>query len=487
MSLKTMVLMISAASLCACTLGPDFKRPAPTSEVQWLPVEGPLAPSQAVTASLGERWWDSFNDPQLSALIQQAVEQNLDLKVAATRLLQSRATLQVVNGNRYPSVDASGEYSRARNSAVGLNDPSFKDGHSAFNLWQTDLQTSWEPDFWGGIRREVEAANASVQVSENARRGVLLSVLSETAADYIRLRATQATLAVIRDNLGVSQHSLKLSQMRFDDGVATHLDIAQASAQVASIEARLPTLEEQQARLINALSLLLGQAPRALQAQLEKAAPVPVSTERLGMGLPSELAQRRPDILQAESALHQATAMIGVAKADFYPRISLSGSVGFQALQLSNLGSWSSHAFAFGPQFTLPIFEGGRLRGMLKLREAQQQQAAIEYQQTVLKAWHDIDDVMVAYNAEQLRRDRLAEAVSQSQVALDTVQHQYVSGAVDFLNVLTVQATLLSNQEQLVDSSASVSLARVNLYKALGGGWQSMLPVATNGQAPHPL
>ena len=478
MSMKTLVLMMAAASVCACTLGPDFKRPAATSEVQWLPVQGPQAPSQAVTASLGERWWDSFNDPQLSALIQQAVAQNLDLKIAGARLLQSRAALQVVNADRYPAVGATGDYSRARNSAVGLNDPSFKDGHSAFNLWEADLTTSWEPDFWGGIRREVEAADASVQVSANARRGVLLSLLSQTAADYIKLRATQSTLAVTRENLEVSRHSLKLSQMRFDDGVATHLDIAQASAQVASIEARLPSLEEQQARLINALGLLLAQPPRALQIALEKPAAIPVGTERLGMGLPSELAERRPDILQAEAALHEATATIGVAKADFYPRIRLSGSVGFQALQLSNFGSWDSHSFAFGPQFSLPIFEGGRLRGMLKLREVQQQQAALEYQQTVLKAWHEIDDVMVAYNAEQLRRDRLAEAVSQSRIALDTAQHQYVSGAVDFLNVLTVQASLLSNQEQLVDSSANVSLARVSLYKALGGGWQSTFPQA---------
>lgn len=286
-------------------------------------------------------------------------------------------------------------------------------------------------------------------------------------------------MKVTRENLEVSRHSLRLSQMRLRDGVATTLDVAQASAQVASIEARLPTLEERQAQLINALSLLLAEPPRSLQAQLQAPAEMPAPQQRFAIGVPSELAQRRPDILQANAQLHAATANIGVAKADFYPSIRLSGNVGFQSMQLSDFGGWDSRRFGIGPQLSLPIFEGGRLSGVLKLREAQQQEAALHYQQVVLRAWHEIDDVLRLYNASQLRRDLLAEAVRQNRVALQTAQQQYVEGAVDFLNVLSVQGALLASEEQWVESSAAVSQALVGLYKALGGGWQAFDPAMT--------
>ncbi|ERO61299.1 hypothetical protein P308_00735 [Pseudomonas piscis] len=336
------------------------------------------------------------------------------------------------------------------------------------------------------MRRETEAADASLEVAENDRRAVLLSVLAETAQDYIQLRSVQSTRAVTEQNLEVARHSLKLSQLRLADGVATDLDVAEAAAQVATIEARLPELQQRQAQLINALSLLLGEPPQALQKELASDAPVPQPPVRLAIGLPSQLAERRPDIRQAEARLHAATASIGVAKGDFYPRITLSGNFGSQAMQLADFGSWNSRQYSFGPQFSLPLFDGGRLRGVLKLREAQQQEAAVAYQQTVLRAWHEIDDQLTRYNASQLRRDSLAEAVRQNQIALRTAQQQYIEGVVDFVNVLTVQGALLATQEQLVESSAGVSLAMVGLYKALGGGWESVYPLASQGSAGTP-
>ena len=214
----------------------------------------------------------------------------------------------------------------------------------------------------------------------------------------------------------------------------------------------------------------MGQPPQALYAELSADAPVPPTPRQVPIGLPSQLAERRPDIRQAEARLHAATASIGVAKGDFYPRITLSGNIGSQAMQLSDFGSWGSRAFGIGPQFSLPLFDGGRLRGVLNLREAQQQEAAIAYQQIVLRAWHEIDDQLSAYNAGQLRRDSLAEAVRQNQIALGTAQQQYVEGVVDFVNVLTVQGELLATQQHWVESSTGVSLAMVGLYKALGGG-----------------
>ncbi|WP_426232665.1 efflux transporter outer membrane subunit [Pseudomonas sp. TWP3-2] len=471
-----------AVGLTACTVGPDFEKPATTQISEWAkPAKS--APSQAVSEPMNERWWEVFKDPQLSALTQRALSSNLDLKRASSRLQQSRAARQVITAERYPNSAATGSYGRKRNSGKGLNDPSGHDGDSAFNLWDAGFSASWELDFWGRVRRETEAADANLEVAENDRRGVLLAVLADTAQNYIQLRGVQNTRAVTEQNLDVARHSLKLSQLRLNDGVATDLDVAEAAAQVAAIESRLPALEQRQSQLINAISLLMGEPPQALAKQLSTDAPVPQSPPQVAIGLPSQLAERRPDIRQAEAALHAATANIGVAKGDFYPRITLSGNLSSQAMQLSDFGSWGSRAFGIGPQFSLPLFDGGRLRGVLQLREAQQQDAAIAYQQTVLRAWHEIDDQLTAYNASQRRRDSLAEAVRQNQIALRTAQQQYVEGVVDFVNVLTVQSALLATQEQWVESSTGVSLAMVGLYRALGGGWESVYPVdapATN-------
>lgn len=471
--------------LAGCTLGPDFQRPDSQAPQQWAALQGEAAPSQPQAEPLELRWWESFHDARLSALIQRVADNNLDLRMASARLAQSRALRSSIASEQSPSVDMNAGYSRARNSADGLSDPSGKSGKVAYNLWQGDLVAGWELDLWGRVRRQVEAADASVEVAENDRRGVVLALLAETAGDYIQLRAVQHTLAVTRDNLKVAQHSLKLSNDRQAQGVATRLDVAQASAQVASIEARLPTLEAREADLINALSLLAAEPPRSLQDDLLAPADLPAPQQRFAIGLPSELAERRPDIRQAEARLHAATASIGVAKADFYPSIRLSGNFGFQAMQLSDFGAWDSRRFAIGPQVSLPIFEGGRLSGVLELREAQQQEAAMNYRQVVLRAWHEIDDVLRLYNASQLRRDHLAEAVQQNRIALETAQRQYVEGAVDFLNVLSVQAALLASEEQWIDSSAAVSQALVGLYKALGGGWQAFDLADTAQLAKH--
>ncbi len=472
-------LTLSVISLSACTVGPDFHTPQGPHVERWREPQGRQADSRAVADPLQERWWDVFHDAQLSALTRRALTDNLDLKLAGSRLQQSRAVRQVTTAGRYPNLAAGGGYQRKRNSGEGLNDPSGENGRSAFNQWDTGFSAAWELDFWGRVKRETEAADATLQVAEDDRRAVLLSVLAETAQDYIQLRGVQNTRAVTEQNLDVARHSLKLSQLRLADGVATDLDVAEAAAQVATIEARLPELQQRQDQLINALSLIMGEPPQALHAQLSKDAAVPQTPRQVAIGLPSQLAERRPDIRQAEARLHAATANIGVAKGDFYPRITLSGSLGSQALQLADFGSWGSRAFAFGPQFSLPLFNGGRLQGMLTLREAQQQEAALAYQHTVLRAWHEIDDQLTRYNASQLRRDSLAEAVRQNQIALTTAQHQYVEGVADFVNVLTVQSALLATQEQWVQSSTDVSLAMVGLYKALGGGWESVYPVQT--------
>lgn len=466
------VICYSLLSLGGCVMGPDFKTPETPLAAHWANTPSQSGHSGTVESPVDMRWWDSFGDAQLSALVREAQTHNFDLQMAASRLEQSRAMRRQVAADTLPAVDGSAGYSRSRNSQRGLNDPSGKEGKQAFNLWNGGLGISWEADLWGRVKRSVEVADASVQMAEEDRHAVQLLVIVQTAQDYIELRSTQQGLAVVEQNLHIAQRSLELTRLQLKEGVATDLEVSEAAAQVAEIQARLAPLQQHSAQLINALSLLLAREPRALQAQLSTPANVPSYTATVPIGLPSELAERRPDIRRAQAQLHAATAAIGVAEADFYPRITLSGNMGFQALQLSDLGSWGSRSFAFGPGLSVPLFEGGRLKGALQLQEGRQQEAGIGFQKTVLRAWHEVDDALVAYQANQRRRDSLLQAVAYNQRALDSVHQQYTQGTVDFLNVLTVQNALLANQAALVDSTAQVSLSLVDLYGALGGGWQ---------------
>lgn len=466
------VTCYSLLSLGGCVMGPDFRTPETPLAAHWANTPSQSGHSGTVESPVDMRWWDSFGDAQLSALVREAQTRNFDLQMAASRLEQSRAMRRQVAADTLPAVDGSAGYSRSRNSQRGLNDPSGKAGKQAFNLWNGGLGISWEADLWGRVKRSVEVADASVQMAEEDRHAVQLLVIVQTAQDYIELRSTQQGLAVVEQNLHIAQRSLELTRLQLKEGVATDLEVSEAAAQVAEIQARLAPLQQHSAQLINALSLLLAREPRALQAQLSTPANVPSYTATVPIGLPSELAERRPDIRRAQAQLHAATAAIGVAEADFYPRITLSGNMGFQALQLSDLGSWGSRSFAFGPGLSVPLFEGGRLKGALQLQEGRQQEAGIGFQKTVLRAWHEVDDALVAYQANQRRRDSLLQAVAHNQRALDSVHQQYTQGTVDFLNVLTVQNALLANQAALVDSTAQVSLSLVDLYGALGGGWQ---------------
>ena len=301
----------------------------------------------------------------------------------------------------------------------------------------------------------------------------------KVARDYVQLRGIQTQLDIAHENIKTEQESLTLSQDRARAGLTTQLDVANAAAQLDSTISQVPQLEQQQAQMINALSFLLGEAPRALEAELIVAKPVPPVPPRVPIGLPSELARRRPDIRQAEAQLHSATADIGVAVADFYPKVTLDGSFGLQSLSAKDLGNWAARQYGFGPTISLPIFEGGRLRATLSLRKVEQQEAALNYQQTVLQAWHDVDNALTAYAAEQKRRDSLQNAVVQNRRAVSLSRQRYTQGVSDFLDVLDAERSLLSAELQLADSTTTVSENLVQLYKALGGGWEKSYPVET--------
>lgn len=477
--MKQSLLVLALATVAGCAAGPDFQRPSPSLPQAWERVDGTRA-----SAVVDSAWWQQLGDAQLTALVERAAQANLDVRTASNRLEQSQSLRQVSGSQQLPGVSARGAYQRQRNSAEGLNDPSGENGRAPFELWSGALDASWELDLWGHVQRSVEMADAQVQLSQAQRDGVVLSISAQTASDYIRLRGVQAKLAVAKQNLDIARQSEQLTQTRYENGVTTHLDTANAAALVATIEAEVPVLQAEQDRLINAISYLLGEPPRALAGQLLTPRAIPNPAPDVPMGLPSTLAQRRPDIQQSEAALHRATAAIGVAQADFYPRVSLGASFGFQSLAGSDLGGWDARSWSYGPSLYLPIFQGGRLTGTLQLRERQQQEAALDYQRVVLNAWHEVDDAMSDYAAEKRHYTALDEAVRQNGLALSTARDRYDQGVTDFINVLTVQRALLATQSALVDSATAAALDRVRLYRALGGGWpQVAAPDSTPGAA----
>ncbi|RZF25775.1 efflux transporter outer membrane subunit [Paraburkholderia sp. UYCP14C] len=492
-----LLTLLACVAIAGCTVGPNFEPPkSPTPEV-FNRTQTAQAPSKAVEGQFGPEWWTMFNDPVLNGLEKQLADANLDVAAASARLLQSRAERRVAGAAEYPTLDGAASYYRERGSENGIlsllgvtptqSQPQSASGSAplgvaampgskgspAYNLYQAGFDASWEVDIWGHVRRTVEAATALSEASYEDRNAVLLSARAELARDYIELRSTQELLQIAHQNLDIANDALKLTRVRAHEGVTTDLDVSNASALVENIESLIPTLESRTETTINAIGLLLGEEPGALRQTLAATQEVPALPAQVPIGFPSELVQRRPDIRKAEAELHAATASIGVAKADFYPRIMLNGSAGFQSLQLSSLASWASGQFVVGPSITFPIFEGGRLKGTLQLREAQQQEAAIAYKETVLRAWQEVDDALVTYDAEQRRRDRLVQAVTMNQRALAVSQQRYKAGALDYLDVLNVQRQLLEAQSNLEQSRATAATNLITLCKALGGGWES--------------
>ncbi len=441
-----------------------------------------------MAGTVAVQWWQSFDDPVLSSLEERVAGQNLDVQVATERLFEARAQIQIAGAAALPSLGAGGSYAHALNSAYGpANSPPllpFRIEPTPYNLFEAGFDAAWEVDLWGATRRSVEAAKANYAAADAERRGVLLSALAELGRDYLDLRAAQDLLSITRQNLGTAQQSLTLTEQRAAAGLVADLDVANARAQAASIAAGIPPLETRITVDINAISLLLGLPPAALASQLSPPRPVPPVPPVVPIGLPSELLTRRPDVLAAEDQLHQATAEVGVAVANFFPSFNLAGNIDLQSINISQLADIAARTYSFGPTISLPIFEGGQLQGQLTLRKAEEKQAAIAYARTVLSAFHDVDNALAAYDGEQRRRVSLEEAVRQDRRALALAQSRYADGLTDFLEVLTAQQNLLSAEQQLAISTAAVSTDLVAIYKALGGGWQIAFPEAA---APAPI
>jgi NodT family efflux transporter outer membrane factor (OMF) lipoprotein len=496
-------LSLAAVGLSGCELGPNFQSPHPAVPAAYITGAPEGQPAPYVSGDpVDPEWWNSFNDPELTKLETMAVQQNLDLQVATQRLLEAEAQAQIDGAVLYPNLAASASYTRegpskegifnafggspsasttASSVASGATGTTGGGGFSAsdikpLDLYQYGLQSMYDLDLWGKNRRTVEAAVAAARSSEEARRAGLLNVEAQVASNYIQLRGTETVLDITQKNLGYAQQLVNLTVERQQAGLTTSLDVANARATAAQITSQIPALIAQRDALIGQIGLLLGATPQTLPAELVNAAPVPLTPPVVPVGLPSDLLRRRPDVREAEAALHEATAETGVAVASFFPDISLSGSVSLQALQFKNLNEFKAITYAFGPDISLPIFEGGQLNGQLKLRKAQQQEAAISYAKTVLTAFYQVDVALVTYTEEHATLDALTTEMQQSQIALGLAEDQYREGLADYLTVLNTQQTYLQAQQGQAQAVEALANDLVTLYQALGGGWQSEFP-----------
>lgn len=459
------------ALLTGCTVGPDFselKKELQNGELMSkLKTQEIVSPS--ATTNLA-KWWLNFDDPVLIDLENRVQQTNLDLQIATSRIEQSRALLGITKSSLQPSIAANGSYSRNKLSENGqfaaLGAPT-----NASNFWQASVDASWELDLWGRAHRSSEGATAALEATEYDKEALRVAVSAELARNYLLLRGVQTQLDNILQNQVIAERSLKLAESRERNGIATRFESSSARAQLASVNAMIPELIQHRNTLMNSLALLLGDEPQALNEELLPNMPLPSLPSNIPSSIPSEFAHRRPDILRAEAQLHAATASVGVAMADFYPRIGLKGRVGVEAFESQDLSSWDSRFFSIGPTVYLPIFQGGRLKQRLALNEERQKNAALTYRQTVLKAWHEVDNALDATVAQQSIHKELMIAYEQNKQALQIAELGYQEGASDYLSVLTAQRNLLASQTNLNNSSTNGALTLVNLYKALGGGW----------------
>jgi NodT family efflux transporter outer membrane factor (OMF) lipoprotein len=495
--------------LGACTVGPDFVPPKPPDMPTWNDRSAQGADPDARITPLSNpdpQWWDRFGDPVLTQLEKQAISGNLDLQQAVLRVVEARQSEIAARAAGLPTLGGTGSYTREQIGAKGILESTGVynevNGLSAassplnqyspglgtkvgtvaggalnaidqpINLYQYGFDASWELDLFGKVRRSVEQAKATTQAEIEATNDALVMLEGQVAQAYVQVRGAQALLASQQQNVAVAQNSLTLTQQQQRQGLATQLDVDQAATQLGDYEAQLPGYEKQEQQAINQLSDLVGQTPGALDALLSTPAPMPADPAVIGVGVPAELARRRPDIRQAEAQLHAATANVGVATASFYPDISLSGNAGLRAIDASYLTNWASLFYSFGPSISLPIFQGGRLTASLRMARAQEAAAALAYRGTVLNALKEVENALVAYRTDRVARDRIAGTIASGEQALYLARDAYKNGLESFLQVLDTERTLVQSRQQLIQADITLTNDVIALYNALGGGWQ---------------
>ena len=467
------VLPLALALLGGCSVGPNYR---PPSSASLRTPERFVAPSPAVTPETDlAAWWTQFGDPVLSGLVTRALVRNLDVDAAVARLRQARAGVRAAVGAQLPSIGVSGSATRS----IGRSSDSFVDPTSGTvftnggdtTLYRAGLDAAWETDLFGGLRRSTEAARADAAASEASLHDVQLSVAAEVGLNYVDARLAQARLKIARDNLASQDETLQIVGWRVQAGLVGSLDLEQARQLRAQTAASIPTLENSYTTALNRLSVLTGEAPGAVDATLRQPAPIPLPPISVGAGIPGEVIQRRPDIAAAERSLAAEVARIGVATAELYPALRLSGS--FSGSDEAIGGILGQSIGSLVAAISAPIFEGGQIRARIEGQRASADAALAAYRSAVLVALEEVENALRGITAAEQRERELVVADQASRNATLLARLQYRSGLIDFQTLLDAERSLLSSQDSRASARAARATATVQLYKALGGGWQA--------------
>nr|WP_320133757.1 efflux transporter outer membrane subunit [uncultured Holophaga sp.] len=446
-----------------CKVQTEYQKPKLASPATF--THGDTQEAQGLEATA---WWKQFQDPELDSLMSRAVAGSLDVTQAQARILQARATLGSAKADQWPSVNATASMTREKPSQNASSSVT-----STYSLYQAGFDASWEIDLFGGKRKAREAAQARLEASVEDLGATVLTLQGDVATNYISLRSSQAQLEIARKNAEVQRQTTEVTEERFRLGLVTRLDVAQAKAQLASTQSDIPTYEAEVAQYIHRLSLLLGQDPTALTAELSPVKALPSIEGVITTGLPSELLSRRPDLRKAERNLAAAMADVGVARADLYPKFDLTLGLGLESLSSASFAKASSKYASIVPGLSLPIFNRGSVKAAVAKDQAIYQEDLAAFQASYHTALEDVENALASYAAEKTRHATLAESVKYSQEALELAQERYRRGLINFIDVLTAQTTLQSAQNSLSLSDAKLLTNLVSLYKALGGGWKA--------------
>ncbi len=491
---------VVAVLIAGCAVGPNYKEPKVAMPEEYRPATTQASTTQPTMV----QWWKTFNDPLLDALILDASRNGLDVQAAQARIRVAREQRTIAGTGYWPVANATGSYQRTKSSAGGGFVTSsggsvggvggvgsigtgtvVSSGGNIRDLYQAGFDASWELDVFGGIRRSVEAATAQEEAAIADYQNVLITLYGEVARNFIELRGFQREIMIAEDNARAQRETLELTRTRYRAGLTSDLDVARAEAQVASTLSDIPAIQTQASAAAHRLGVLTGKEPTALLDQLAEPQRIPEPPPRVPVGIPSELLRRRPDVRNSERTLAAANANIGALAADLFPRFTLTGDVGYRSSNFGSLLNSNNLFWGFGPGVSWNIFSAGRTRANIRAQEARTDEALANYKLTVLIALEEVQNALVAWQNDQARTLALASSVASNQRAVNLAQQLYQRGLADFLNVLQAQLSLFVAQDQLVRSYATVSTDVVQLYKALGGGWEEP-PTGATGPIPGP-
>jgi multidrug efflux system outer membrane protein len=465
-------------------VGPDYVPPKPSVPASFAEAAGHNAEQAGAAPFIDEAWWKNFGDSHLDTLIAQALQSAPDLAAVQARVREARALQGIAGASRYPTADATGEYTRnlgSDNVPTGVPPGGLGPGiHS--NIWQAGFDASWEIDIFGGIRRGIESADANYRAVAEDRADVTLTLLAEVARDYIELRGAQRRIEVAQKNLAIERDLLGLTQSLLTAGLAPQQDLLRAEAQVRDVQAAIPTFETDERAAAYRIAALIDRPFTEVSAELSVPRPIPQSAKEVPVGLPSDLLKRRPDVRAAERRIAAANARIGVARADLYPHFSLTGAAGLESLYFSSFGNASSGYYQIGPGVTWRIFDAWRIRFEAQAESARTDAATAAYERSVLDAFRDVETALVSYANIKVRRNELAAESSADARATDIAKLLYKRGVESFLPVLDAERSLYTTDDALAQSERDSALALVALYKSLGGGWPSASAEMSNSR-----